>query len=166
MSPLSNPYSTNNMVIYTEMSGSLGYQYEYTNGPYICVQSGQSQGIAVPVCCAAPTLASLVPCRWECRMDHPPPAVKPRLQPIQNPLAGREEREHAGATVTRGGGDVLITMLGCSRMNIHPRISTMPGRSMPGFHRRGRHCLHQSRSAVGSTTSRVKGELHRPKNRL
>ena len=45
----------------------------------------------------------------------------------------------------RGGGvldrrDVLDIMHGRSRMTIDPRIPAMPGRSMSGFHRPGRHC--------------------------
>ena len=44
---------------------------------------------------------------------------------------------------------VLDLMHGRSRMTIDPRTPTsMPGRSMLGFHRPGRHCLHQARSAV------------------
>ena len=42
-------------------------------------------------------------------------------------------------------------MHGCSRMAIESRIPTLPGRSMSGFHRQGRYCLHQARSAVRST---------------
>ena len=54
-----------------------------------------------------------------------------------------------------GGGVVLIFMDGRSCMTIGPRILTMPGRSLSGFHRPGRHCLHQARSA-----GRVLGESH------
>ena len=39
-------------------------------------------------------------------------------------------------------------MHGRSRMAVDPRIATMPGRSTSGFHRPGRHCMHQVRSAV------------------
>ena len=35
-------------------------------------------------------------------------------------------------------------MHGRSRMTIDPHIPTIPGRSMSGFHRPGRHCLHQA----------------------
>ena len=64
----------------------------------------------------------------------------------------------------RGGGGY---MHGRRRRNIDLRIPTMPGRSMLGFHRRGSHCLHQARSSVRClAASRMKGELHRTKNRL
>ena len=70
-----------------------------------------------------------------------------------------------------GGGvldrrDVLVLMHGRSRMTIDPRIPKMPGRSTSGFHRPGRPCLHQARSAVRCPASRMKGELHPTKNRL
>ena len=70
------------------------------------------------------------------------------------------------------GGDaldrrgVLDLMHGRSRMTIDPRIPTMPGRSMSGFHRPGRHYLHQVRSAMRRPASRMKGELHPTKNLL
>ena len=54
---------------------------------------------------------------------------------------------------------------GRSRMTIDPRIPTMPGRSTSGFHRPGRHCLHQARSAVRCSASRMKREPHPSKNR-
>ena len=54
---------------------------------------------------------------------------------------------------------------GRSRTTIDPRIPTMPGRSTSGFQRPGRHCLHQVRSAVRCSASRMKGELHPSKNR-
>ena len=58
-------------------------------------------------------------------------------------------------------------MHGRSRMTVDPRIPTMPlGRSMSGFHRPGRRRLHQARSAVRCSASRMKGELHPAKNRL
>ena len=41
-------------------------------------------------------------------------------------------------------------MHGGSRMTTDPRIPTMPERKTSGFHRPGRHCLHQARSAVRS----------------
>ena len=54
-----------------------------------------------------------------------------------------------------------IFMHGRSCMAIDPRIPTMSGRSMSGFHRPGRHCLHQARNAaVRCSVSRMKGELH------
>ena len=51
-------------------------------------------------------------------------------------------------------------------LTIDPRIPTLPGRSMSGFHRAGRHCLHQARSAVWCSASGMKGELHLSKNGL
>ena len=50
-------------------------------------------------------------------------------------------------------------MHGRSRTTISPRIPTMPGRSTSGFHQPGRHCLHQARSAVRCSASRMKGKL-------
>ena len=44
-----------------------------------------------------------------------------------------------------------------SRMTRDPCIPTMPGQSASGFHRPGRHCLHQARSAVRCWVSRVGG---------
>ena len=40
-----------------------------------------------------------------------------------------------------GGGGYSIFMHGRRRMTIFPPIRTMPGRSMSGFHRPGRHCF-------------------------
>ena len=74
-------------------------------------------------------------------------------------------------SVQEGGGvpyrrDVLDLMHGLSRMTIDPRIPTVPGRSMSGFHRLGRHRSHEARSAVSCPSSRMKGELHPIENRL
>ena len=41
-----------------------------------------------------------------------------------------------------------------------PRIPTMPGRITSRSHQPGRHCLHQARSTVRCSASRMKGELH------
>ena len=65
-----------------------------------------------------------------------------------------------------GVGECTQFVHGRSRMTIDPRIPTMPGRSMSGFHQPGRHCLHHARSAVRCSASRMKGELHPTKNRL
>ena len=77
------------------------------------------------------------------------------------------EREGGGG---RGGIPgrryVLDLMHGRSDMTIDPRIPTMTGRSMSGFHWPGRRCVHQARSAVRCPASRMKGELHPIKNRL
>ena len=56
---------------------------------------------------------------------------------------------------SQGEGMYLIFIHGRSRMTIDPRILTMPGRSMSGFHRPGRHYLHQARSAVKCSASRL-----------
>ena len=55
---------------------------------------------------------------------------------------------------------------GRSRMTIDRCISKMPGRSTSGFHRPGRHCLHQARIAMGCLRGDMKGELHPTKNHL
>ena len=65
-----------------------------------------------------------------------------------------------------GGKGVLIVMRGRNRMTLDRRIPTMPGRSVSGFYRPGRHCLHQARGAVRGSRNRMKGELHPAKNRL
>ena len=55
-------------------------------------------------------------------------------------------------------------MHGRGRRIIDPRLLTMLRRSAPGFHRPGRHCLHQARSAVRCWSSRMKGALHPTEN--
>ena len=72
------------------------------------------------------------------------------------------------APITGGGGGVGGAHFTHSRscMTIDPRIPTVPGRSMSGFHRAGRHRVHQARSAVRCLASRMQGELHRAKNYL
>ena len=69
-------------------------------------------------------------------------------------------------TVVLDRRDVLDLMRGRSRITIDPRILAMPGRSTSGFHRHGRHSLHQARSAVRCPASRMKGEPHLTKNRV
>ena len=64
----------------------------------------------------------------------------------------------------RGAGHVLDIMHDHSRITIDSRIPTMPGRSTLGFHRPGRHCLHQARSAVGCWARRMKVDLRPTKN--
>ena len=54
---------------------------------------------------------------------------------------------------------------GRSRMTVDPRFPTMPGRSTSGFHQPGRRCLHQARSAVRCSASRMRRELQPSKNR-
>ena len=68
-----------------------------------------------------------------------------------------------GAQATWEGGCTHFVH-GRSRMTIYPRILTMPGRNTSGFHQPGRHCLHQARSAVRCSASRMKSELHPSKN--
>ena len=64
-----------------------------------------------------------------------------------------------------GGGGGTQFVDGRSRMTVDPRIPTMPGWSTSDFHQPGRHFLHQARSAVRCSASRMKGELHPSKNR-
>ena len=66
-------------------------------------------------------------------------------------------------TLAGGGGAQFVD--GRSRMKMDPRIPTMPGRSMSGFHQPGRRCSQQTRSTVRCSASRMKGELHSSKNR-
>ena len=51
--------------------------------------------------------------------------------------SGQDKREALGR-----GGMYPLLMNGRSRIPLDPRIPTMSGRSMSGFHRPGRHCLH------------------------
>ena len=69
-------------------------------------------------------------------------------------------REHPVFSCGRGCTWYSIFMHGRSRMTIDPRIPTMPGRSTSGFHRLSRHCLHQPRSAIRYSASRMKSEQH------
>ena len=64
-----------------------------------------------------------------------------------------------------GKGGCTQLVHGRSRMTIDPRIPALPGRSTSVFHQPGRHCLHQARSDVRCSASRMKGELHPSKNR-
>ena len=76
---------------------------------------------------------------------------------------GREGGREGGVLDRK---DVLDLMHGRSRITVDPRIPTMPRRSMSGFHRPGRHCLHQARSAMRCLASRMKGGLYPTKNRF
>ena len=61
----------------------------------------------------------------------------------------------------RGGGrGALMSCMDRSLLSVDPRIPTMPGWSTSGVHRPGRHCLHQARSAVTCSATRMKGTLH------
>ena len=53
---------------------------------------------------------------------------------------------HERATLSARG--CTHVMQGRSRMTIDPGMATIPGRSTSSFHRPGRHCLHQARSAA------------------
>ena len=55
---------------------------------------------------------------------------------------------HESLITGMGGGGGACVMHGRSRMTVDPRIPTVPGQSTSGFHRPGRHCSHQGRSAV------------------
>ena len=72
-----------------------------------------------------------------------------------NGLGAVQDDHGTGSEV--GGPASSIFMHGRSRMTIDPRIPTMPGRSTPGFHQSGRHCLRQARGAVRCSASRLKG---------
>ena len=53
-----------------------------------------------------------------------------------------------------------------SYMTINPRIPTIPRRSKSDFYRPSRNCMHQARSTVKRSASRMKSELHPTKNRV
>ena len=74
-------------------------------------------------------------------------------------------RQRANAMVGFAGGCTHV-MDGGSRVTMDPHIPTVPGRSTSDFHRPGRHCLHQARSAVRCSASRMKSGLHPTKNSL
>ena len=65
----------------------------------------------------------------------------------------------------KGGGGTQFMHRRSLNM-IDPRTPTMPGRSTLGFHRPGRHCVHQARSVVRCSASRIKDELHPTKSQL
>ena len=77
----------------------------------------------------------------------------------------REKNKGAGGGVL-DRRYVRDLMHGRSRKIIDLRIPTTPGRSVSGFHRPGRHCLHLARSAVRRPRCRTKGDLHPAKNGL
>ena len=53
-----------------------------------------------------------------------------------------------------------------SLRTVDPRILTAPGRSTSGFRRPGKHRVHQARSVVKCSASRMTGELLPAKNHL
>ena len=65
-----------------------------------------------------------------------------------------------GVGVVVAGGGFTHFMHSSSLKTIDPRTPTMPGRSKWGFHRPDRHRVHEARSAVRCSASRMKGELH------
>lgn len=54
------------------------------------------------------------------------------------------------------GGGLLIIMHGRSLRIVDPRIPAMLGGDTSGFHPPGRHCLHQTRTAMRCSPSRIK----------
>ena len=56
---------------------------------------------------------------------------------------------HVSARVCVLGGVLIVSCRALARRTIAPRIPTPAGRSTSGFHRPGRHCVHQAHSAVG-----------------
>ena len=62
-----------------------------------------------------------------------------------------------------GRRSVCVCSLSCmdivSRPDKYWYIPPIPGQNTPGFHPRGRHCLHQARSAVRCLAGRMKGEV-------
>ena len=78
---------------------------------------------------------------------------------IPNPVRDTNQAMYRGRGVF-DRRDMLDFMHGRSRMTIDPRNPAVPGLSMSGFHRPGRHCLPLARSAVKCPVSRTKGELH------
>ena len=75
---------------------------------------------------------------------------------------GFQRRGEEGAG---GGGGCTWFVHGRSRITTDFRVPTMPGRSTSGCHQPGRDCLHQARSAVRCSASRIKGEPRPSKNR-
>ena len=63
-----------------------------------------------------------------------------------------------------GGGECTHFMHSRSLKTVDSRIPTMPGRRSSGFHRPGRHRVHQS--AVRCLARRMKGELHPTRNHV
>lgn len=68
-------------------------------------------------------------------------------------------RERIDKVGGREGGVLFNAMHGRSYITMDHRISTMPGRSTLDFHRRRRHCSHQTRRDVRCWTIGMEGEL-------
>ena len=122
---------------------------------------GESRGGkgGVPICC--------LPCPLDRSLRVPSKTERaPILLLIETPPTfGHSSRLFHIFHKTRGGGGCTQFVHGRSRMTVDPRIPIMPGWSTSGFHQQGRHSLHQARSAVRCSASRMKGELHPSKNR-
>ena len=78
---------------------------------------------------------------------------------------GREGGKDGGGERRAKGGGCTQFVHDRSRKTIGLHIATVPGRRTSGFHQPDRHGLHQARSAVRCSASRMKGELHPSKNR-
>ena len=68
--------------------------------------------------------------------------------------------------LVQGEGCTQFVIHDRSRMAIDSCIPTIPRQRTSSFHRPGRHCLHQARSALRCSASRMKGELHLCNNDL
>ena len=71
-------------------------------------------------------------------------------------IGARQGKEGGNREGESAGAGVLNIMNGRSRMTIDSRIPKVPGRSTPGFHRPGRHCLY----APSTKRREVLGESH------
>ena len=81
-------------------------------------------------------------------------------------LISSSNTSRSSLTTSHSGGERCTHVThGRSRMTIDPRIPTMPGQRTSGFHRPGKHCLHQARRAVKCWASRMECEVHPAGNR-
>ena len=80
---------------------------------------------------------------------------------------GLEGVDETGEGEVEGGpgGNFTRFMHSRSLETIDPRTPTRPGRNSSSLHRPGRNRVHQARSAVRCSGSRMKGELHPSQNR-
>ena len=92
-------------------------------------------------------------------------AARRAMQHTYSKMDGGDLRGGGSTHLLQRGGRCTQFVHGRNRMAIDPRIPTMPKRNTSGVHQPGRHCLHQVRSAVRCSASRMKGELHLSKNR-
>ena len=98
------------------------------------------------------------PQRWERRVTENPRAPK-RTETIMPKARSVPLKRRA----CKGGGGGTHIMRGRSLSDHKP---SHPYNAMSGFRRPGRRCLHQARSAVRCSASRMKSELHPAKNCL